>query len=85
MSRFDKLLDDILMLNKNLRFEDLVKALKRIGYVQSPSKSGGSHHTFKKEKCIPITIPKSKYMDIVYIRMVREAVSNYLNIGGDEK
>ena len=79
MSQFDRLLQDITKLNRNLRFDDLAKALRRIGYTQNQPKSGSSHYTFRRKTYLPITIPKSNStIDIVYIRLVREAVSEYL-------
>ena len=87
MSKWDKLIDEILMLNKNLRFDDLTKALKRIGYSQNQPKGGSSHYTFRKKNCDSITLPKSKrlQMDIVYIRLVKDAVAEYLNEGGEQE
>ena len=38
MSKWNKLIDEILLLNKNLRFTDLAKALKKIGYTQNQPK-----------------------------------------------
>ena len=75
MSQWNKLIDGILRLDKNLRFEDLAKALMKMGYTQSQPKGGSSHYTFRKTNCMPITLPKSKNppIDIVYIRLVREA------------
>ncbi|MCL2697144.1 MAG: toxin HicA [Oscillospiraceae bacterium] len=80
MSKWDKLIEEILKLNRNLRFDDLTKALIKIGYTQNQPKGGGSHYTFRKESCAPVTLPKSKstQIDIVYIRQVREAIMDYL-------
>jgi len=79
LSQWDKLLGEILKLNRNLRFEDLAKALIKMGYTQSQPKGGSSHYTFRKTDCMPITLPKPKnsQIDIVYIRLVREAVTKY--------
>ena len=87
MSQLDKLIQEILKLNRNLRFDDLAKALTRMGYNQSQPKGGSSHYTFRKKNCVPITLPKSKgvNIDIVYIRIVRDAVADYLNDGGVEE
>lgn len=57
MSKWEKLIQKILMTNQNLRFEDLEKALIKIGYIEHQPKSGSSHYTFRKEGCLPITIP----------------------------
>ena len=77
MSQWNKLIDDIMELNKNLRFEDLAKALTRIGYVQNQPKGGSSHYTFRKPGKMPITIPKSDTMNKVYIEMVRTAIIEF--------
>ena len=83
MSQWDKLIEEILKLNRNLRFEDLAKALIKMGYTQYQPKGGSSHHTFRKKQSLPITLPKPKgvHMDIVYIRIVRDAVEAYLSNG----
>ena len=87
MSQWDKLIAEILKQNPNLRFEDLVKALIKIGYTQKQPASGSSHYTFRKKNCVPVTLPKSKgtHMDIVYIRIVKDAVAEYLNDGGESE
>ena len=58
MSQLDKLLNKILSLSKDLRFQELKKALENYGYVMTNPRSGSSHYTFRKKGCNPITIPK---------------------------
>jgi predicted RNA binding protein YcfA (HicA-like mRNA interferase family) len=78
LSQWNKLIDDILNLNRNIRFDDLVKALIRIGYAQSQPKRGGSHYTFRKSGKDSITIPKSTQpMNRVYIELVRTAIIEF--------
>ncbi|MCL2638788.1 MAG: toxin HicA [Oscillospiraceae bacterium] len=86
MSKWDKLIEEVLKLNRNLRFGDLAKALIKIGYVQNQPKGGSSHYTFRKVNCVPVTLPKSKntQIDIVYIRKVRDAIIDYMESGGEE-
>ena len=86
LSQWDKLIDEVLKQNRNLRFDDLAKALVRIGYSHNQPKGGSSHYTFRKENCIPITLPKPKstHMDVAYIRIVRDAVVDSLSEGDDE-
>ena len=43
MSQFDKLLQRIRSLDKNLRFEELQKVLEHYGYTMSDPASGSSH------------------------------------------
>jgi len=79
LSQWNKLIDDILKLNKNLRFADLAKALIKMGYNQSQPKSGSSHYTFRKTGKLPITIPKSSSINKAYIEMVRNAILEFEN------
>nr|AGS53932.1 hypothetical protein [uncultured bacterium contig00087] len=82
MSQWDKLIDDIIKLNKNVRFEDLVKVLKKIGYKQHQPKGGSSHYTFRKSGRMPITLPRSTPINRVYIEMVRDVILEYENEDG---
>ena len=77
MSQWNKLIDDILKMNRNLRFEDLTKALTRIGYKQNQPKGGSSHYVFRKDGKKPISLPKSSPMNRAYIELVRDAVREY--------
>lgn len=78
MSQWDKLIAQILSENKNLRFEDLKKALLKIGYAMEQPRGGSSHFTFRKAGCPPITIPKQQPINRAYIELVAEAVRQYL-------
>ncbi|MBR5732308.1 MAG: type II toxin-antitoxin system HicA family toxin [Lachnospiraceae bacterium] len=76
MSQFDKLLERIRTLDKNMRFEELRKVLEHFGYeMRGPSK-GSSHMTFRKPGSVPITIPRHNKIDRVYVEMVREVVES---------
>ncbi len=72
MSKWDKLIKRIKLLDKNLRFEEIQKVLEYFGYELK--KSGGSHYTFRKKGCRKITIPKHRVIKTVYIEMVRDVV-----------
>ncbi|MCL1875095.1 MAG: hypothetical protein FWF87_02400 [Synergistaceae bacterium] len=74
MSRIEKLMNEIKSLNKDLRFEELVKVLVRMGYSQNQPRSGSSHYTFRKSGKMPITIPKSTPVNKAYIEMVKNAI-----------
>ena len=78
MSKWEKLISEILKGNKDLRFEDLAKALIKIGYTQHQPKGGSSHYTFRKKGCMPVTLPKHIPMNKAYIELVKETVSEYL-------
>ncbi|SFR70627.1 type II toxin-antitoxin system HicA family toxin [[Clostridium] aminophilum] len=74
MSKWDKLLDKILTLSKDLRFDELRKVLESYGYEMNAPKSGSSHYTFRKMGKNPITIPKHEPIKKIYVEMVRAVV-----------
>lgn len=78
MSQWDKLIDEILREDAALRFEDLCKALERMGYTSRQPRKGSSHYTFRKAGCMPITIPRHEPINKAYIAMVAEIVRTYL-------
>ncbi len=53
MSQWDKLVASILAESKNLRFEELAKALIKIGYTMEQPRGGSSHYTFRKARMLP--------------------------------
>lgn len=74
MSKFDKLIKEILSLSKNLRFSELKKVLEYYGYIMESPRSGSSHFTFRKKGCNPITIPKHEPIKRIYVQKVKEIV-----------
>ena len=76
MSKWDKLLMKICTLSKDLRFDELRKVLESYGYVLNAPKGGSSHYTFRKQGCMPITIPKYEPIKKVYVEMVRQIVES---------
>jgi predicted RNA binding protein YcfA (HicA-like mRNA interferase family) len=74
LSQWDKLIDEILKQNANMRFDDLAKALTKIGYSMNQPKGGSSHYTFRKNGKMPITLPKQSPMNKAYIELVRDAI-----------
>ena len=74
MTRWEKLLDKIQSLSKEVRFEELRKVLESYGYVMRSPQSGSSHYTFRKNGKSPITIPKHKPIKKVYVEMVRKVI-----------
>ena len=60
MSKFDKLLERIVSLSRDVRFEELRKVLEHYGYTMQAPHGGSSHCTFRKDGCKMITIPKHK-------------------------
>ena len=78
MSQWDKLIADILRKAPGLRFEDIYKALVKMGYTSSQPGGGSSHYTFRKPGCPPITVPRHSPLKKVYVELVAEAVRMYL-------
>ena len=76
VSSWEKLLNRILLLDKDLRFDELRKVLEEYGYTMSAPRSGSSHFTFRKSGCSPITIPKHEPIKKVYVEMVRNVVES---------
>ena len=76
MSSWEKLLNRILSLSKDLRFDELKKVLEEYGYEMKAPRGGSSHYTFRKANCMPITIPKHEPIKKVYIEMVKEIVES---------
>lgn len=79
MSRWEKLLQRILALSRELRFDELRKVLEVYGYTMYAPRGGSSHYTFRKPACQPITIPKHEPIKKVYVEMVRQVVESEEN------
>lgn len=76
MSQFDKLLQRILSLDKNLRFDEIKKILESYGYTMSGPASGSSHKTFRKPGVLPITIPQHEPIKKAYVEMVKNMIES---------
>lgn len=76
MSQWDKLIERILSLSKDMRFDELRKVLESYGYTMNAPRGGSSHYTFRKAGCQPITIPKHEPIKKVYVEMVRDIVES---------
>ena len=76
MSQFDKLLQQIKNLDRNMRFDELRKVLEHYGYSMSGPASGSSHKTFRKPGKYPITSPQHEPIKRVYVEMVKEIVES---------
>ncbi len=83
MSKWDKLISRICTLSDDLKFAELQKVLESYGYTMRNPGSGGSHFTFRKEGCAPITIPKHHPIKKVYVLMVRNVVESENNDEND--
>ena len=76
MSKWDKLLEKIGSLSKDMRFDELRKVLESYSYRMSQPKGGSSHCTFRKEGCRPVTIPNHEPIKKVYVEMVKEVIES---------
>ncbi|MBQ5707433.1 MAG: type II toxin-antitoxin system HicA family toxin [Peptococcaceae bacterium] len=76
MTQWDKLLNRIYALSKDLRFHELHKVLESYGYQMHTPRSGSSHYTFRKPGCMPITIPKHEPIKKVYVELVKQVVES---------
>lgn len=76
MSQWEKLIQRILRLSNDLRFDELRKIREGYGYTMNAPHSGSSHYTFRKSGCAPITIPKHEPIKKVYVLMVREVIES---------
>ena len=78
MSKWDKLINRILEIDDDIRFEEIQKVLEFYGYVMNEPKSGGSHYTFKRNS-YRITIPKHKPIKRVYLKKIRNIIMEEIN------
>lgn len=79
MTQWEKLLRKVLLLSKDMRFEELRKILESYGYTMNAPKSGSSHYTFRKPGKHPITIPKHKPIKKIYVELVKSVVEEEFN------
>ena len=76
MSKWDKLLDRILSMSNDIRFDELRKVLENYGYTMRQPNGGSSHYTFRKAGRSPITVPKHEPIKKVYVIMVKEIIES---------
>jgi len=79
MSQFDKLLQRIRALDKNMRFEELQKVLEHYGYTMSGPASGSGHKSFRKKGKATITIPQHNPIKRAYVEEVKAIVESEEN------
>ena len=79
MTKLDKLINKILTVPKDMRFDEVKKVLEKYGYILEQPRGGSSHYTFRKEGCESITIPKRNPVKRVYVEMVKEVVEEKEN------
>lgn len=76
MSKWDKLIEKICSLSKEVRFEEVKRLLESYGYEMKRPRSGSSHCTFRKTGCAPITVPTHEPIKVVYLLMVKEVIES---------
>ena len=76
MSKWEKLLNKITTLSKNVRFEELKRILESYGYEGRKPGSGSSHWTFRKQGKSPITIPENEPIKLMYVRLVKDIIES---------
>ena len=76
MSKWDKLVEKICSLSKEVRFEEVKRVLESYGYEMKRPRSGSSHCTFRKAGCAPITVPTHEPIKVVYLLMVKEVIES---------
>jgi len=84
LSQLDKLIAKILRIDKNLRFEELEKVLKRMGYTISQAGTGSSHYSFRKSGMPRLTIVKNYPIKKVYVEQVKNAILEALSEVSDD-
>ncbi|MCD4812396.1 type II toxin-antitoxin system HicA family toxin [bacterium] len=80
MTKLDKLFFALMNKKKEIRYPDLVKVLKTLGYLERQGK--GSHVVFSHKKHVTITLPKNNSVKRCYVEQVRAVLEKYL--GGEE-
>lgn len=78
MSQWDKLINSILALSNDIRFDELRKVLENYGYTMNNPRKGSSHFTFRKPGANPITLPKNQPIKKIYVKLVKEIVEREL-------
>lgn len=76
MSQFEKLLQRIRSLDKNMRFEELRKILEHYGYKMEGPASGSSHKSFRKKGKPTITIPQHDPIKRAYVELVKDIIES---------
>lgn len=76
LSKWEKLLNKINTLSKNVRFEELKRILESYGYEGRKPGSGSSHWTFRKQGKSPITIPENEPIKLMYVRLVKDIIES---------
>lgn len=82
MGRREDLLEKIKRNPTNVRFEQLDKLLKMYDY--ECRNKGGSHYTYKRRGCTPVTVPYHKPVNSVYVKQVIASIETCSDICATE-
>lgn len=81
MSKWEKLIQRILSLSNDIRYEELRKVLESFGYTEHMPRGGSSHRTFRKRDAAAVTIPVQRPVKRVYVEKVAEVITREMGIG----
>ena len=84
MSQWEKLLDRICSLSRDLRFDEIQRILENYGYEMRSPRGGSSHCTFRKEGYPPITIPRHEPIKKIYVKMVKDIIESEVSKGEND-
>lgn len=76
MARWEKLLNKITSLSKDVRFTELKRILESYGYEGRIPRKGSSHWTFRKQGKSPISIPEDNPIKLAYVRLVKDVIES---------
>lgn len=76
MSKWEKLLNKITALSKDVRFIELKRILESYGYVGRKPGSGSSHWNFRKQGKPPVTIHENEPIKLSYVRLVKDIIES---------
>lgn len=80
MSKWEKLIQRILSLANDIRYEELRKVLEGFGYAEHAPRGGSSHRTFRKQGEAAVTIPYQRPIKRVYVEKVAEVIKREMGI-----
>ena len=69
--RICRLLEQVIFNIKNVKFKDIDKLLRELGYEKRQPRKGSSHYVYRKQGENPITIPfKKPFIKATYVKML---------------
>ena len=79
MTKLDKLIDKIIRVPNDMRFDEVKKVLESEGYKLERPGGGSSHCIFRKEGCDSLTIPDHSPVKRIYVKAVKKVVEGKKN------